>query len=173
MNFPSTILSVFGFHGGTQSPDDSSVEVPSIVQPTIELPAAILSTTEGVGVSTPKLGSFGHSILVEITNAAAQDDYIFVLGPGLWDVYMQASWVSSHTTFAKRGFIYLGIEGNPASASNIAVFSSVANVPQETAQRFRVAVGNAGGLSFSYIVPVQGVGESTRLAANFLCNRMG
>jgi len=173
VRFPSNLISIFNFHGGTQTPDDGLLAVPPVVQPTVEIPTPLLTAQTGtIGDDTLRRASFAQNNGIYITNAAAQDDYLFILAPGLWDLLMIVSSLSNHTTFTKVSYLYLGVEGTPGAAF-ITAMSAIANVPQTATLRFKLAVGNQQGVSLLAQVPVQGVGESTRFDVGTIANRLG
>lgn len=172
MIFPSNIIAVFSSHNGIQSPDDSNLIVPNVLQPVIELPAPILQTQEVITSSNLQAQSFARDASATVANGAIVDQAAFALAPGLWDIHLYIRAVSNYTNLGRQSFVYMALNGS-AGAAFIFVAQAITNVVERQQMDFRLSIQNPQGLTFLYQIAANGVGESSRLDLAALCNRLG
>lgn len=172
MNFPSSILAIFGKHGGTQNPLDSNISVPNVLLPVIEIPNAVVSAQELNSDATLQRDTFHRDSSVTVSNAAMSDQVFVNLAPGLWDITLICRQLANYTNLGRFAFVYASVNG---TAGSVFLFSSAAvtNVVDREIIKFRVAVANAAGYGIFTQVAANGVGESQRLDTAIIANRMG
>lgn len=172
MIFPSSILSIFGKHGGVQDPSDSQLYVPNTILPVLEIPSPLVSAQELSTDATLQRDTFQRDGSYTVANAGIIDQVFFNLGPGLWDITLICRQLANYTNLGRFAFVYVSVNGT-TGACFLFTSAAVTNVVDREVIKFRVSVGNAGGYGVNVQVAANGVGESQRLDVAAICNRMG
>jgi len=172
VNFPSSVLGIFRFHDGTQSPDDSNIDVPNEVSLTLEIPEAITFGTFAVVGTDTKRSSFYVTAQCNVANAAAFDDIVVTIGPGLWDLHIVASYISNNTNLAEFGEVYMSDLAGTAGGSIWRVWS-VQNENKNFSMKMRISSIMTDGMLINSFLSANGVGDSHSLDVNVIGNRLG
>lgn len=149
MIFPSNILAIFSHKGGTQSPDDSQVGVPHVLQPIAEIPQPVIfhRTSFVAAPGTPNSLNDSFIISAENTVTNAGGAVVGALGrllQGLWDLEFAITYWSNVTDLSVNAFLSLQ---DVASGNAAYIWSSYTPVAVLVSQRvhLRLAVQDAQG----------------------------
>lgn len=169
MRFPSTLLSIFAKHDGSQAPDDGVIDVPAALLPVVTLPK--ICRQFRLGGTDPANDSLVHDATGTFVNTVAQDITQVVLAAGLWDVGIAFEAVADFTALANQDFIYWVNPDDATQAAAVLSFRRIANVFNHATWYQRIALDRIMHLRVN--IAATGVGQTLRYDAHFACNRLG
>jgi hypothetical protein len=176
MEFPTSLLSIFSKHDGTQAAEDAVVQVPHVLHPTLEIPEASLFLADVIADQLQlQRSSVSVSSLITVTNGGAVARVLATLGPGIWDLIINFQFASNWAggiAAAQLGIILL--EPVSAFALNMVRFFPQAALNSYTdVLRFRYAHTIATGLQLRASIGDTGAGQTNTLSINLIANRVG
>jgi hypothetical protein len=178
MEFPSNILQIFKEHAGTLAPLDGVLGVPKILTPVITIPESLNEMrTTGDAAATQRT-SFFISRTVEQTNSVGASTNVCLIGPGLWEIELQSTFVTNYTDVAagQRHSVFLNaspisntVDLNSYYASNNSIIST---------RHFTLALPLSGGSAATFYAlgistATNVAGQTINISVSVLGNRLG
>ncbi len=174
MNFPSTILSIFGKHSGTQNPLDAQITINPELNAVLEIPT--ITNILGNGAGFPLQGqSFALDFTQQVTNAAGLLDVsVVTIAPGLWDLDFFAQCYSNDTTAGtSRVLLYFRDVDTLLSVVILCFRPFFPTLADQTSRKLRIAVNAKTALDIRVFISNTAATKTTDFDGSIFANRLG
>lgn len=173
MNFPTSLLSIFAKHGGTQDPADAVLEVPRSLVPVVEVPEVLLQLVTGTLSPEVQQTSFAlESEFEAIFGGAAVNASLCILAPGVWDLVVNLAYRANFTSYLHSAGISI-FKAGTSDGAGLANFGPDTNQKTQVI-RHRIAHDHPAGFEIKMALGVPpAAGNKHDLIAHIWANRLG